>query len=1014
MNMKHCICADIERLSKENLIKLAKVALQKDLLSKELLMQLCEGDFMEQMGLIVSYRDNWRKKEIRSNTRAVYTQRKFNLLREESEGWAKMATILNQAGSGRLVEDRIGTILEEIKSLIGFFDLDPNRVCSVWLDAFSSQPQNDAFLRLSLAFSPDAIVQLLGFHFTRERPIADGLYIIAAKMIDGGIFELESLMSHLSPSDEELQRSWKDGKDNFFQSVQKIGVISLASVAMEPQKGSQSDDGHTSTHSAVPRARAGRAATVLDLDSIKFLEKSWRYRESAEHQKVRLLAELIRCETWPPVQRLIKWLSSLGIEEPAAFPDVGKALCELLERELRPLYKQVFGSGLRDHSACMVLERISTEIKNVPISFSSKIVKVLKFLGLHLYHDISTLTRLIRVTAFILQTSDTGTAEHSTAVDVLNAHIMPAQALVPSNPALVLEIWNALQHLSYTERYSLYSDLHVASKGNTVSARLLTASAKLAETEVRRILRRVTAPANRREAKTTMRPLGRMLAKIAHSSPFAVAEQLLRQVMGMPGMVLSISQALKFLTPLAFDVITFCIIRRLASPGRKLKEDGINLEEWFQWLAAFIGQLCRKHEEIEITAILQYLCNQLKIGESLDLLVLQEMLSAMVGISPVHDVSREQLDALAGSDRLRTHVFSQQMGDQAHLNDHSLGRNSERLVNALFTGSDGQQIAVPLLVLLAQQRRLVALQPSSQHLKTVTELFDKVQEALVAYSSFLKRSLSLAQYASLVPPLKELGAVFAIEPEISFDLHRPMLHRALISSATEKGALKFVEVPMEVDNSNPVENEEGEIATETKAVPHKDGDSTMDTGTEPHMDANKDFNRPVEFDDVEDGEVSEGTTTTRAMHDKDECTLRLTWEEMKEEASVFMPSGGLSGITKTLYVAFWSLELSDLFVPRTMYRKVISDAQNRAKAARDDQAAARREAQRPHFGVPYGGYSSYPSHHFSTANPIDIEATTKEAERMEDLAARLPEDMKRQEQAFIRADAFLRSIREDW
>lgn len=48
--------------------------------------------------------------------------------------------------------------------------------------------------------------------------------------------------------------------------------------------------------------------------------------------------------------------------------------------------------------------------------------------------------------------------------------------------------------------------------------------------QVRRILRRVTAPASKKEAKLTMKPLGRMLAKIMHSAPLAVAEQLIRQV----------------------------------------------------------------------------------------------------------------------------------------------------------------------------------------------------------------------------------------------------------------------------------------------------------------------------------------------------------------------------------------------------------------------------------------------------------------------------------------------------
>ena len=125
---------------------------------------------------------------------------------------------------------------------------------------------------------------------------------------------------------------------------------------------------------------------------------------------------------------------------------------------------------------------------------------------------------------------------------------------------------------------------------------LLTAAGKLAETEVRRILRRVTAPANKKEAKVrpaaalpparlrllrqqqgglpadcahrpsslplqhhfmwrassrgpsdpsppllpphhqaTMKPLGRMLAKIMHAAPMAVAEQLIRQASATAG-----------------------------------------------------------------------------------------------------------------------------------------------------------------------------------------------------------------------------------------------------------------------------------------------------------------------------------------------------------------------------------------------------------------------------------------------------------------------------------------------
>lgn len=59
---------------------------------------------------------------------------------------------------------------------------------------------------------------------------------------------------------------------------------------------------------------------------------------------------------------------------------------------------------------------------------------------------------------------------------------------------------------------------------------LLMAAAKLAETEARRVLRRVTAPSSHKEAKAAMKPLGRRLAKLTHAVPLPIAEQLIRQV----------------------------------------------------------------------------------------------------------------------------------------------------------------------------------------------------------------------------------------------------------------------------------------------------------------------------------------------------------------------------------------------------------------------------------------------------------------------------------------------------
>lgn len=53
----------------------------------------------------------------------------------------------------------------EIRSLIGYFDLDPNRVAALVLDVFQAQWDNLAYLQLLPLFSSTAIYSSLGFIF---------------------------------------------------------------------------------------------------------------------------------------------------------------------------------------------------------------------------------------------------------------------------------------------------------------------------------------------------------------------------------------------------------------------------------------------------------------------------------------------------------------------------------------------------------------------------------------------------------------------------------------------------------------------------------------------------------------------------------------------------------------------------------------------------------------------------------------------------------------------------------
>ena len=53
----------------------------------------------------------------------------------------------------------------EIKSLIGYFDLDPNKVAALFLDIWEDQWENEAYRQLLPLFSAQAIIASLAFIF---------------------------------------------------------------------------------------------------------------------------------------------------------------------------------------------------------------------------------------------------------------------------------------------------------------------------------------------------------------------------------------------------------------------------------------------------------------------------------------------------------------------------------------------------------------------------------------------------------------------------------------------------------------------------------------------------------------------------------------------------------------------------------------------------------------------------------------------------------------------------------
>lgn len=236
-------------------------------------------------------------------------------------------------------------------------------------------------------------------------------------------------------------------------------------------------------------------------------------------------------------------------------------------------------------------------------------------------------------------------------------------------------------------------------------------------------------------------------------------------------MITPVVDSLKYLTPLSYDVLIYCIIEVLADSSKgRTQADGASISPWIMSLANFCGCVVKKYP-CELPGLLQFIANQLKSEKSLDLFVLKEIVNKMAGIEATDQMTNDQLAALSGGELLRQEggYFNQVRNTR---------KSSIRLKNALIENN----LALPLCMLMAQQRNCIIYRDQEySHLKLVGKLYDQCQATLVQFGSFLSNSLSIDDYSGRIPPLDQLLTSYNLNPDVAFFLVRPMIsHRIFV------------------------------------------------------------------------------------------------------------------------------------------------------------------------------------------------------------------------------------------
>ena len=471
--------------------------------------------------------------------------------------------------------------------MIGCFNLDPNRVLDIILESFECRPQlhSRLFVPLLRSYMSDSLTlcEVLGFKFTSDPvSIPHSLFIITALLLQHNVIRLEDIYRWLSPKDCDIEEAAAKELKEAKEYARRMNIISVP----------KDDD---------------KAVDIIE--------------ERAPYcQKFCLCEALLSVGAWDQASTILKRHPEFYV---TSYRPISTAICKLVDFVIAPVYgarcrlssklpgKPIPTAGVWNYPKTA---KVMSDLKDIAIP-------MLLSLGPHLYNQPILLHKIVRLCDTVLE--DCGPSSlrrvlpdsssmYYEVLTLFDVVIFPSLALLESNCCVAEEIWNVVKKLPYEHRYRLYG----LWKNETFQSHSLLIRRKVdCVKRIKYIMKRVS--------KDNVKPTGRVLGKLSHSSPGFLFDYILSQIQIYDNLTGPVVDSLKYLTSLSYDVLGYCVLEALSNPDKeRTNHDGTTISLWLTSLSGFCGAIYKKYN-MDLTGLLQYVANQLKAQKSLDLLILQ-------------------------------------------------------------------------------------------------------------------------------------------------------------------------------------------------------------------------------------------------------------------------------------------------------------------------------------------------------------------------------------------------------
>ena len=617
-----------ERIKADNYKNLINLLLNEKLIKKIELIEKLEEPTLNQIGLIDS--KDFKNKFTRINTKS-YEQIKFNLLREESEGYSELISFLFDINElkMKLREKEIETIKEKLIKIIGYFNLDSYRVEDIALEVFKYSPFNLNYIKIFDILNKKILLSIFDLKFS-ENPTDKKLMVIAAQLIHFNYISLDSFLPHINPSLSDLQ-------NNFVKKYQLIH--DYIKQALNEEIKSQINS-YVEQNISLNKT----ANHFCDFQNIIAKAKTWQEKNNngenniseEKNKEINQVYLLLECFIVIKDRKNFYKIYNLIKDYFESFDNIGliHELCNLIKWMIQPLIKQ--NNNDNDNDIIQIEEE--EEINNIDMfkqcydfnEFVKNIPDILNILNIGLSQDQILFQKLL----IIMNNNITKVKKNFELFKNLFINVFfPSLSLIDPCPSLLSLLWNLLSNFDYITRYTLYENWLVVSY--KVHPYLIIKSI-IVWKEIQKWQKGLS--------QENARKHGRILQIISNSNPIIVFDSIIRIIILYENQIITVINTLTFCSYLSYDIITFTICKLLQEKRINIDPENIGIEKTFKNFCFFISLFYKKYYNSELNGVINYIIDKFNTSPAdMDIFILKELISNMCGIFTQEELNENQI-----------------------------------------------------------------------------------------------------------------------------------------------------------------------------------------------------------------------------------------------------------------------------------------------------------------------------------------------------------------------------------